>query len=60
MVQVDRIKPTLKAPATKRLKLKYDQPLSNFAFHFNLRHHNAALARLAEVARLAHGRAVQV
>jgi lipoate-protein ligase A len=36
-VQVDPIKPTLKAPGTKRLKLKYDDPLSNFAFKFNLR-----------------------
>ena len=27
----------LKAPGTKRLKLKYDEPLSNFAFKFNLR-----------------------
>jgi len=36
-VQVDPIKPTLKAPGTKRLKLKHDEPLSNFAFKFNLR-----------------------
>jgi len=36
-VQVDPIKPTLKAPGTKRLKLKYDEQLSNFAFNFNLR-----------------------
>ena len=28
-VQVDPIKPTLKAPGTKRLRLKYDVPLSN-------------------------------
>jgi hypothetical protein len=28
---------TLKAPGTKRLKLKYDDPLSNSAFKFNLR-----------------------
>jgi hypothetical protein len=31
------VKPKLKAPGTKRLKLKYDEPLSNFAFKFNLR-----------------------
>jgi hypothetical protein len=31
------MKPTLKAPGTKRLKLKCDEPLSNFAFNFNLR-----------------------
>jgi hypothetical protein len=36
-VQVDPIKPSLKAPGIKRLKLKYDKPLSNFAFKFNLR-----------------------
>jgi len=36
-VQVDPIKPTLKAPGTKRLKVKYDKPLSKFAFKFNLR-----------------------
>ena len=36
-VQVDPIKPTLKAPGTKRLKLKYDEPLSKIAFEFNLR-----------------------
>jgi hypothetical protein len=42
-VHVDPIKPTLKAPRTKRLKLKYDEPLSNFAFKFNLRRYiNAA------------------
>jgi hypothetical protein len=31
------MKLTLKAPGTKRLKLDYDEPLSNFAFKFNLR-----------------------
>jgi len=36
-VQVDPIKPALKAPGTERLKLKYDVPLSSFAFKFNLR-----------------------
>ena len=39
-VQVDPIKPTLKAPETKRLKLNYDGPLSNCAFNFNLRRYN--------------------
>ena len=37
VVQVDPIKPTLKATGSERLKLKYDEPLSNFAFNFNLR-----------------------
>ena len=36
-MQVDPITPTLKAPGTKRLKLKHDESLSNFAFKFNLR-----------------------
>ena len=27
----------MKPPGTKRLKLKYDEPPSNFAFKFNLR-----------------------
>jgi len=39
-VQVDPIKPTLKAPVTKRLKLHYDKPLSTFAFKFNLRRYS--------------------
>ena len=43
-VQVDPIKPTLKAPGTKRLKLKCDEPLSNFAFNFNLRRYNLVTA----------------
>jgi len=36
-VQLDPVKPTLKAPGTKHLKLKCDEPPSNFAFNFNLR-----------------------
>ena len=36
-MQVDPIKPTLKVPGAKRLKLKYNEPLSNFAFNFNVR-----------------------
>ena len=35
-VQVDPIKHPLKAPGTKRLKVKYDETLSKFAFNFNL------------------------
>ena len=37
LVQVAPIKATLKAPGTKRLKLRYDGPGSNLAFNFNLR-----------------------
>jgi hypothetical protein len=36
-VQLDPIKPLLKAPGAKRLKLNFEEPLSNFAFKFNLR-----------------------
>jgi len=41
-VQVDPINPALKSPGTKRLKLKYDEPPSNFAFQFNLRRYSEA------------------
>ena len=36
-VQLDPIEPTLKAPGTKRLKLKCDELLSSFASNINLR-----------------------
>ena len=39
-VQVDPIKPKLKPPGAKRLKHKHDEPLSSFAFKFNLRRYN--------------------
>ena len=41
-VQVDPIKATLKAPGTKRLKLKCDEPLLSFAFKYNLRRYAEA------------------
>jgi len=34
------MKPKLKAPGTKRLKLSYDGPPSNLAFKFNLRRYS--------------------
>jgi hypothetical protein len=37
VVPVDPMKHTLKAHGSERLKLTCDKPLSNFAFHFNLR-----------------------
>jgi hypothetical protein len=43
-VQIDPIKPTLKASGTKRLTLKSDEPLSNVAFKFNLCRYNEATA----------------
>ena len=42
-MQVDPFKPTLKAPGTKRLKLTYDEPVSNFAFKFNLRRYRVVM-----------------
>jgi len=39
------MKPTLKAPETKRLKLKYDELPSNFAFKFNLRRYSTVVRR---------------
>ena len=41
-VQVDPIKPALKAPGTYRLKLKCHRPLSDFAVEFNLRRYTSA------------------
>ena len=42
-MQVDPIKLTLKAPGMKLLKLKYDKPLSKFAFKFKLRRYTEML-----------------
>ena len=39
-MQVDPIKPTLKAHGMKRLKLRYDELLLSFAFNLNLRRYN--------------------
>ena len=36
-VQIDPVKPTLKAPGSKSSKLKYHKLVSSFAFKFNLR-----------------------
>jgi hypothetical protein len=52
-VLVDPLKPILKAPKTKRLKLKYDEPPSEFAFNFNLRRYT-----MGPAAYLARGGAV--
>ena len=45
-VQVEPIKPMLKALETKRLKLQYDEPPSNFALKFNLRRYTLLSYRL--------------
>ena len=41
-VQVDPMKPKLRPPGTKRLKLEYDGLPSDFAFKFNLRRYSWA------------------
>ena len=41
-MQVDPINPTLKAPGSKRLKLRNDEPFQNFAFKISLRRYIAA------------------
>ena len=41
-MQVDSIKPKLKPPGTKRLKLNCETLLSTSAFNFNLRRYNKA------------------
>jgi hypothetical protein len=43
-VQVDPIKPKLKPPGIKRLKLDYDGVLSDFGHKFNLRRYNKGAA----------------
>jgi hypothetical protein len=44
-VQVDPVKPTLKARISERLKLRCDDLLSNFAFKFNLRRYTKRTKR---------------
>jgi len=63
-VQVDPIKPVLKAPCSKRLKPKHDGPLSLFAFKFNLRRStkggsSAAAAAAAAAAAMATSAAAE-
>jgi len=43
-VQVDHIKPQLKPPVSKSLKLKFDKLLSNVAMKFNLRRYRTGAA----------------
>ena len=58
-MQVDSIKPTVKAPGTKRLKLNCDAPLSNVAFNFELRRYTKAGLASAVLAGLEAGADVQ-
>jgi hypothetical protein len=41
--KLNPMKPMLKATGTRRLKLECDEPLSNFAFNFNLRRYKKAI-----------------
>jgi hypothetical protein len=55
-VQVDPIKPKLKAPGTKRLKLNCHELLSTVAFNFNLHRYIMAAEMRITVAPLADQR----
>jgi len=48
-VQVDPIKPTIKAPGSKLLKPSYGEPPSNFAFKSNLRRFRKATSTVANL-----------
>ena len=43
-VQVEPMKPVLKAPGSKHLKLNHNNLLTRFAFNFNLRRYTSAAA----------------
>jgi hypothetical protein len=47
VVQAEPIRPTLKAPGTKRLELKCDEPVSEFASKFNWRRYNVVAGMVA-------------
>ena len=49
-MQVDPIKPTLKAPGSMHLRLRYDGAVSNFAFKFNMCRYIEAGARAGLIA----------
>jgi hypothetical protein len=59
-VQVNTIKPTFKPPGTKRLKLQRDNPLSNFAFNFNLRLYSSAAASTSARSKAGTGSSLSV
>jgi len=47
-VHVDPIKTMLKPPGTNRLRLKYNIPLSSFAFEVSLRRYTKEMAAIRE------------
>ena len=59
-VQVDTMKPTLKAPGAKRLQLKYDESLSSVAFDLNLRRYIVVVKKMngGTTGESLHGRAI--
>jgi len=64
-VQVDPIKPTMKAPGAEPVKPKCDELLSNLAFNFKLRRYIKLKDFVGSAARLAwalanHSRPFQV
>jgi len=48
-VQVDPIKPTLKALGLRPLKVKYNDLLSKFAFKYNLRRYSLECCQCLEI-----------
>ena len=53
-VHVDPMKPKVKAPGTKHLKLLNHEPPSNFAFKFNLHHYTEGQGLRAAALVLLH------
>ena len=51
-MQIDPLKPTLKAPDSNRLKLEHEKTLSNFTFTFNLRRFSLVAKALERAARV--------
>ena len=50
-MRVDPMKPTLKAPGSKRLKLESEIVLSNFTFNISLRRYNEGLLDISSIRR---------
>ena len=48
-MQVDPIKPMLKAPGTKPSKVNYDELLSNVLYNFSLRRYSTGAARVRDI-----------
>jgi len=59
VVPVEPIKPVLKAPGSMLIRLRYDGPLSNFAFRFNRRRYTGGVPHTGLQLRTLR-RAVQV